>query len=94
MNTVKLYFVEKNFLGFPIGILSSDYEDYNKELRIVGNDFRMPKRIILDRSKHLFFRSTDEMEKHVYCKCGKMCGYNEQFNKLVQEQKSRELKLD
>jgi hypothetical protein len=101
-NLKELYFVQKDFIGYPTAIISATYT-VNKGIYefSMGNGL-CPQKIDTTKHKSLFFEkefNTDgiplDMKMYEYCKCDKLsCDYNAQYRKLIEKLESKELKMD
>lgn len=70
------YFIEKDFLGFPKGILKGVYEDNI----LINGDYRLPKKFT---NKMKSFSNLEDILKYNICSCGKECDYNKELHDIV-----------
>lgn len=76
---IKKYFILKDFIDFPIGVVSGDYI-YGI---LVSGDFRCPRKLT---KKFPGFDSLEEMQSYKMCSCGKeSCTHNNELRRLVNE---------
>ncbi len=85
---IELYFIHKDFLGFPLNIISGTYKDEGDHFRLTGFTSKgvdPPKRINKEKKHGIrFFTSLEEILEFRICSCSKRnCEYNEELWRIV-----------
>jgi hypothetical protein len=75
------WFIRRDFLGWPVGIFSAEYDPYGDYVR--GN-FMAPKRVTPKRNPG--FNFLEEILDYKMCSCGKGdCKVNAELKRIVLE---------
>ncbi len=83
-----LYFIYRDFLGFPLDVVMGEYEEFGDEYKLINNRgiLHLPKTIKKYRKHFKYFKSFLEILEYRICCCNnRYCEYNEELWRIAND---------